>query len=336
MAKTNLLSAAPTIVVLAIFASVAAFGSPYLTTVAGLIVINAIAASGLSLFTGYAGQFSLGHAALMGVGAYGAAITARDLGLPPLLSIAAGVVLASVIGLLVGLPTVRLAGYYLAIATYGLGVILYVVFQEGGAFTGGAQGLLGIPALEVFGVDLSSDSRAFFVASAFVLLLCVAMIHATISSNYGRGLRTIATSEASAAAMGVGVNRVKLEVFVISSAMAGLAGGLYAYSVRFIDPSAFSPAISIWLLVMVALGGAGTLWGPLIGAALFIGLREVLKQVLPAIAPETGTRVETLFFGVVLILVLIFPPNKLWHGVGDRLRDGLNAERRPVERKVGA
>lgn len=297
--------------ILAIVA-VAASGNVYLATVGILVAINALAAAGLSLFVSYAGQFSLGHGALMGVGAYGSAIVAKSLSLDPLLSIVFGALLAAVIGLLIGLPTVRLAGYYLAIATYGLGVILYVVFQEGGELTGGSQGMSGIPALEVLGVNLSADPVAFFVASAVVLLACMALIGAIVDSNYGRGLRTLSTSEAAAAAMGVAVTRTKLEIFVLSSALAGLAGGLYTYSIRYLDPTAFSPAVSIWLLIIIALGGTRSLWGPVLGTIVFVGFREVLKTVLPIIAPQSGTRVEMLVFGVLLILVLLFPPNRLW------------------------
>lgn len=319
MTGKPLTRAVPWLLAIAAIAAVALSGNKYIATVGILIAVNAIAASGLSLFVSYAGQFSLGHAALMGVGAYGAAIAAKDLDLPPLLSLVVGVALAALIGLLIGLPTVRLAGYYLAIATYGLGVIVYVAFQEGGALTGGAQGLSGIPPLILFGINLSANVIGYFITLGIVLLGCVLLISTLVSSNYGRGLRTLSRSEASAEAMGVAVTRVKLQVFVLSAAMAGLAGGLYAYAIRYLDPGAFSPAVSISLLIMIALGGVRSLWGPVIGTILFVGLREILKAVLPAVAPQAGTRVEMFFFGIVLILVLLYPPNTLWAALKRRI-----------------
>jgi branched-chain amino acid transport system permease protein len=288
----------------------------YYLSVLTFIAINSIIAIGLCLLLGYAGQVSLGHAAFFGLGAYTTAIITTRLHWSPWLSLPMAILLTCLIAYFIGRPTLSLRGHYLAMATLGFGVIIQIIMKEWLSFTGGNSGLSDIPALYLPRLHLESSERGFFcVASSFMILALIFAANVA-DSRAGRALRAVHGSEAAAATSGVDIARYKLKVFVLSAGYAAVAGFLYSHYVKFISPQPFDFKFSVELVVMVVLGGVGSVWGGLLGAALLTILNEVLRKF---------NNFDIIAFGIVLMLVLIFLPQGLV-GIWDRLR----AIRRPV------
>jgi branched-chain amino acid transport system permease protein len=256
----------------------ASFGAgrinPYVLFVLYDIGINIILAVSLNLINGYTGQFSLGHAGFMAVGAYTAAVVTNQFGaLNPVASgllffgaLLAGGLLAAVAGLLVGLPTLRLKGDYLAIVTLGFGEIIRVVFQNLDR-VGGARG---------YSVTHGyTDLFWTFGLVAVTVYIVTALVHST----YGRGFIAVRDDEVAAEAMGINTTKYKVTAFVVGAFFAGMAGGLYAHSKQFITPGGFNFMESIAIVVMVVLGGMGNTPGVILAAILLTILPEVLRPV---------------------------------------------------------
>ena len=271
----------------------------YSITVLTLIVIQAIVACGLNVIVGYAGQISLGHAAFFGIGAYASAMLTTAGGLDfwaalPLVLLATGFV-----GLVLGLPSLRLKEDFLAITTIGVNFIVVSVFLYV-PFFGGSLGIGGIPRVVLFGERLRG---------APYLYLCLAFLAAVLLVSWGftrswSGLACFALreDEAAASSMGVSPVRFKLAAFILGTAMAGLGGALYAHFMRFISATDFSFPVSISLLSMVVVGGMGTLWGPLLGALILGVLPEVFR-------PLTDYRM--FLYAALLLLMIRFQPGGL-------------------------
>jgi branched-chain amino acid transport system permease protein len=257
---------------------------------------------GLSLLMGYAGQISIGHAAFYGIGAYVSAILTTRFGLNPWGCMVIGMATTAVIAFLVGAPALKLRGHYLAMATLAFGVIIYIVFKEEMAWTGGPDGMAGIPGLSIFGFDLDSVEKYFYLVWGIVLAVFIFNVN-VIQSAEGRALRAIHSSEAAAGAMGVDVARVKIVVFVYSAILASLAGSLYAHYLNFVNPSAFDLFFSIKLLIMLALGGMQTIWGAVIGAVIITFLSYEWLHYF--------NEYEVIIYGAILLLVTIFLPHGL-------------------------
>lgn len=273
----------------------------YYISIFNFIAIHSLIAIGLCLLMGYAGQISLGHAAFYGLGAYTTAILTTKLGWSPWLALPAAILLTCVIAYMIGRPTLHLRGHYLAMATLGFGMIVYIVMKEWLSLTGGNSGLSSIPALSIAGIALDTDRRFFCLASLAVAgtLLFSANI---ADSRAGRALRAVHGSEVAAATSGVDIAGYKLKVFVLSAGFAAAAGFLYSHYVKFISPQPFDFKFSIELVVMVVLGGAGSVWGGLIGAGLVTVLGEALRNF---------GNYDIIAFGAILMLVIIFLPNGL-------------------------
>ena len=269
--------------------------------------INTLLALGLNLLMGYAGQISLGHAAFYGLGAYTSAALTVHLHWSPWLALIAALILAGGVAWLVGLPTLRLSGYYLGIGTLGFGMIVFIVFREWVSLTGGASGFVGIPPLAIGPLDLSDPQRFFFLVWAVVLGFMI-MCRRLIGSRVGRALRAIHDSEHAARAVGVDTHRYKLRVFVMSAVMAALAGFLYAHLIGFISPESFNFMVSVRLVTMVVIGGMASIWGALLGAGLLTLLPEWL---------HTFADFEMIVYGGILIGVMIFLPQGLTRGLID-------------------
>ncbi len=277
--------------------------SAYLTTTGVLIGIHAIIAVGLGLLMGYAGQVSLGHAAFYGLGAYCSAILTTKVGLPPLVGIVAGMVITAIIALVVGAPTLRLRGHYLAMFTLGLGMIAQIIFNQAQGLTGGFSGISGIPRFSVGRLVVDTDAEAYILVLV-VLAATIIIAHNVVNSRTGRALRALHESEVAASVCGVNVARAKLEVFVLSAVLASVAGSLYAHFITFISPDPFGFRFSVNLLVMVVVGGASSVWGPVAGATLFTVLAQFLQKAGEQV-PYLDA-VDTMLFGAVLVLVVIF------------------------------
>ncbi|MGB4503345.1 MAG: branched-chain amino acid ABC transporter permease [Syntrophaceticus sp.] len=282
-------------VVLAAFFTIVQVGisggliSGYWVTNLYLMGINIILASSLNLINGFTGEFSLGHAGFMAVGAYAGGIITTNLGLPFPLAIVAGMLAAAVAGVLVGLPTLRLRGDYLAIATLGFGEIVRVVLMNID-YVGGASGLKGIP--EVVNWPL------IFVSVVLSLLL----IKNFICSSHGRACLAVRENDLAAQMMGINITYYKVLAFVIGAALAGLAGVLYAHYYSIIQPKEFSFLLTFDVLVMVMVGGLGSLTGSVVGAVLLTTVSAFLQAI-----PE----LRMVLYALLLITSAVFRPQGL-------------------------
>ncbi|MEO7126418.1 MAG: branched-chain amino acid ABC transporter permease [Nakamurella sp.] len=260
---------------------------------------------GVSLLMGYAGQVSLGQAAFYAIGGYTAALMTIH-GLPSLLGLICAPIVAGVVAGVVGIPILRLRGHYLAFATLAMQLILLSIVAQVDFF-GGELGLNGIPLLSLAGKELS-DPRAY----AYVVWIGVALVmlvtHNIIASRPGRGLRALATSETAAESAGVPVTRYRLTVFALSAAFAGLAGAIYAFFLGYIAPGSFPVLLSLEFVVMAVVGGLGTVWGPLVGAAVITLLVQWLNGLgtMPGMPAYASVVFSYAVYAVVLIGVLLF------------------------------
>jgi branched-chain amino acid transport system permease protein len=281
------------------------FRSRYHLTLLVFIGIYTLLVVGLNLLMGYAGQISLGHAAFFGLGAYTSGILTVTYHLPPWFALVAAVTLTVVVALLVGIPTLKLTGYYLAMATLGFGIIVYICFKELVWLTGGPSGLVGIPQLSLGPIALDGPKSYYYLVWG-VTLGTIGISLNIVDSRVGRALRAIHDSEAGARALGVSTARLKIWVFVVSAAYASLAGSLYAHFVTFISPSSFGFMFSIKLVTMVVLGGMASIWGAVFGAAALTVLPEIL-----AVFHDY----DIVIFGLILMVVMIFMPEGLTRGI---------------------
>lgn len=299
----------------------------YSLTVLAFVAINTILAVGLNLLMGYAGQVSLGHAAFFGIGAYTSAILTTQYHVSPWLAMGAGVVLTSSVALLIGMPTLRLRGHYLAMATLGFGWIVYIVMVHWDTVTQGTSGIENIPKLTLGTLTFATDVSRFYLT--WVIAILVLLISANlVNSRVGRALRALHGSESAATALGINVARYKVQVFVLAAAFASIAGSLYAHVVNFISPSSFGFVFSVELVVMVVIGGMASVWGALIGAATITLLVEWLRslgQTFPAFR-----EFDVIAHGAILILVMVFMPTGLTCGVRDLLVRLFRGRRRAI------
>ena len=274
---------------------------------AGLHVILAV---GLNLLMGYAGQISLGHAAFFGMGAYASAILTTRFGWPSLLALAAGLLVAGVIAWLLARPILRLRGHYLAMATLGFGIIIHVILVQATQWTGGPDGLAGIPPLNLLGWSVEGDFQWYGVIMA-AMLLAVWLSLNLVDSQFGRALRAVHGSEFAAQMMGIDIVRAKTQVFVVSALFAAFAGGLFAHQQAFVSPDSFNLIVSVELVTMVVLGGMASTFGAACGAIAL----TLLHQELVVFKDY-----ERLVHGILLMAVMIFLPQGLFVGLSQGAR----------------
>ena len=269
----------------------------YLLTLTEIFVLVAL---GLNLLTGYAGQISLCHASFFGVGAYATAILTQKAGLPYLLSLLLGALLTTAIGALAAVPALRLKNIYLAIATLGFGVVLQKITFEWRSLTGGGGGLALTPP-SIAGYELGAVGLYYLT----LILMTVGLFGAWNVSRgrTGRALLVIKDSEIAAGSLGIHASRYKVTAFAISAFYAAIAGGLFAYLVRYINPESFSVGLSISFLSMVVIGGLGTIGGSILGAIFYVIVPELLRGIKDA---------PGLVFGLLLVIVMVFMPQGLW------------------------
>jgi branched-chain amino acid transport system permease protein len=279
----------------------------YYYTLLNFIGIYTLLVVGLNLLLGYAGQISLGHAAFFGLGAYTSGILTATYGVNPWLALVAGLAVSGTAAYLIGIPALKLKGYYLAMATLGFGIIIYIFLNEAHNLTGGPSGLHGIPSLALGGFVLDTPRRLYLLIW-IILGLILALSANLMNSRTGRAIRALHDSEAGAESLGVDTFRMKLKIFVWSALYASLAGSLYAHTLNFIAPSSFSFMFSIKLVTMVVLGGMASIWGSLLGA----GLLTVLPELLTVFHDF-----EAVIFGAILMVVMIFLPRGLVRGILD-------------------
>jgi branched-chain amino acid transport system permease protein len=292
-----------------LLAAAAATMSSYPVYLMSLAMINVIAAIGLNLLTGNSGQMSLCHSSFMAIGAYGSTLLTVRLGVPFWLAIPLGAVLAALLGALLGAPASRLRGIYLALATLGFLQIVQIVIEEFANVTGGVRGLT-VPKPTIAGVRVSEYARFVIVLVACVLAIWTA--RNLLASRVGREFDAVRLSPHAAQALGVSVHRVRLAAFALSAAYGGVAGGLQAVVVGFIDPVEFGVSASLRQITFIVVGGMGSVAGSVVGAAVLSALPEVLRPV---------KEYSDLIYTSILLGFLIFLPNglvTLWHRAAKR------------------
>jgi branched-chain amino acid transport system permease protein len=299
-----------------------------LLTIFIFIGLATMVVSGLSLLMGFAGQVSLGQAAFYAIGAYTAALLARDLGVPPLLGLIVAPAATAAIAYVVGLPLLRLRGHYLAFGTLAFQLITLSVLGEAKDITGGDTGLTGIPALGVGPLLVQGPFKPIvfgYLAWGLALLSVLFNFH-LVRSRSGRALRALASSEAGALASGVPVGRYKLQVFALSAAYAGLAGGVYAFYVSYIAPGSFPLVTSIEFLIMATVGGLGSVWGAVVGATLVTLVVQVLQSLgtLPGMPLRAPAVFSYAVYGLILVGVMLVLPS----GIVPALRSIWRTQRR--------
>lgn len=275
-------------------------GNNYYLTVLTMCCLNAMIAVGLNLLVGHAGQISLGHAGFYGLAAYTTAWLSASAGVPVGLSMLAGVALTSAVAALIGLPALKLKGHYLAMATLGLGIIINIVVRNEAAWTGGPDGMA-VPPMAFGSLEVAGDKAWYWIVS---ILLCVSIWASInlIDSPFGRALRALHGSEVASKVVGVQVVRYKVAVFVMSAMFASIMGSVTALYVGFVTPNLADFFHSIELVTMVVIGGMGSIYGSVLGAVLLTALPQALA---------TFEGWETVVFGVILMLSMIFLPKGL-------------------------
>lgn len=277
------------------------FHEGYLLNVLVFVGIHTILALALNLLLGYAGQISLGQAGFFGLGAYISGILTASHGVNPWLAMLAAASLVTLLAFIVGFPILKLKGHYLAMATLGLGIIIYIVFNEAVDHSGGPSGLSGIPNLSINGFVFNSDLRNYYLIWFFALV-AIGLSLNLVNSRIGRALRAIHDSEIAARVMGVNARLLKVQIFALSAGLSAIAGSLYAHTMTFIAPASFGFNFSVELVTMVIIGGLASIYGSIFGAALLTVLPEMLRAFQDY---------DIIVYGLLLVLMTMFMPGGL-------------------------
>lgn len=304
------------LVVLAVAVGVAGlYGNPYVLSVGSQVAIFAMVTLGLNVLVGYTGQISFGHNAFFGAGGYLSALATTSWGLPPLAAMLLGVGVSIVLAVIVGFPTLRLRGHFLAMATLGVGLGFYS-FAVASPIFNGFTGIGGIPPFSVGSLEFDTSYEKFWLVGGVLLVAIVAAARLR-ERRYGRALRSVSSDEATAQSIGINVHRTKLSAFVVSAVFASIAGSLYAHTMSYVSPESFGFATILTFFMMLFIGGLGSVWGALLGA--------FVVTVVPEFVPASVQGWEPTLFSVLLIVVLIVRPAGLF---APRARDRRRARTR--------
>ncbi|MFQ5763461.1 MAG: branched-chain amino acid ABC transporter permease [Rhodospirillales bacterium] len=283
--------------------------APYLQNVVIMIFLYALMAQSWNIMAGYCGQISLGHAVFFGVGAYSSGYLFATFHISPWLGMVVGIVIAAAVALVIGIPTFRLRGHYFAIATLVIGESVQIVFQRW-EFFGAARGIwLPIVREDPLLNFQFNESKIpyYFIALGFLILVCLAVWHLE-RSKAGFYFRAIREDPEAASSLGVNITRYKLFAFMLSAGFMSMAGTFHAQYILIVDPeNVFPLTLSILVLLMAVMGGVGTLWGPIIGAAVVVLLSELTRVLLGG----TGGAVDLIIYGALIVLICIFKPEGL-------------------------
>jgi branched-chain amino acid transport system permease protein len=283
----------------------------HILILAGIYIIMAV---GLSLVSGFAGQLSLGQAAFYAVGAYVSALLAVNIGLSFWLALIAGTIVAGLTGIVLGIPTLRLSGVYLTVATVGFGEIVRLVIMNWTPVTRGAMGVLNVPPPSIFGFLIDSPERYYYLvlAAVGVSLFLASRI---VNSRVGRAFISVADKEVAAQSVGINPTYYKTLAFVLSACFAGAAGSFYAHYIGYIHPDAFTQAESILAVTIMAVGGVRSFFGIAVSAVVLVTAMEYLRAF---------SEFRLIVYALMLILSLIFMPN----GVGGIARNIIDARKK--------
>ncbi len=290
---------------LVVLAALPLAAGSYYTSLMIVVGIHTMVTVGLCLLMGYAGQVSLGHAAFYGLGAFLSGILSATYGVQPWIALAMAAAITAAVAYATAFPIFRLRGHYLAMATLGFGIIVYILFVELKQLTGGPSGLPGIPPLALGPLVFDSDLKFYYLAWASCLGVLLVSRN-LVNSRVGRALRAVHGNEEAARSLGIDIGRFKMKVFVLSAVYASLAGSLYAHYTTFVSPQPFGFLFSVRLVVMVVIGGMASIWGAIFGTATVTLLGDLLQGF---------GEMDTVVFGLILILVMIFMPQGLFRGV---------------------
>jgi branched-chain amino acid transport system permease protein len=315
--------------VLALFGVVPYIASPYLLYVINTTGIAAIAALGLNILIGFTGQISLGHGAFFGVGAYGGAVVATALGFPFWISVPCAGIITALTGMIFGIPSGRLKGLYLTIATLAGQFIIEYILVHWDAVTKGTMGIL-LPVPSLFGIEINTDLRFFYVI--FACLTAMTLVASNLMrTRYGRAFIAIRDNDRAAEGMGIPIFFYKLLSFAVSSFYAGVAGALSAYYLRSISTEPYTLGLSVEFIAMVIIGGLGSIPGSIIGAVFITGLNEALRFVTDALMNNPAisaygfnmASLREFAFGLAIVLFILFEPKglaELWRIVRSTFR----------------
>lgn len=293
----------PTAVLAFLLLSFLPFLNRYYIGVMTDVAIFTIVAIGLNLLMGYAGQISLGHAGFFGIGAYCSGLLNVKLGLSPWISSIAAIILTAGIAYIIGIPTLKLRGHYLAMATLGFGEVVYVILSKLDWLTKDTSGLPGINPFSIWHLKLNSNFAVGQYCFAWIIAIVILVLSLNIiDSRVGRAFRAIHGSELAASGMGIDIARYKVQVFVLSAVYAAIAGCLHAHFRWFIGYPTFHLQTSIKLVTMVVIGGLGNVWGAFLGTILLTWLPEWLTM---------AEEYDIMIYGILLMLVMIFMPGGL-------------------------
>lgn len=298
----------------------------YWVTLFNYIGISSLVAIGLVLLTGVGGMTSFGQAAFVGLGAYTTGALTIHFGMSPWLALPLALAVTGLGALLIGALTVRLSGHYLPLGTIAWGIALFYLFGNLN-WLGAHDGLSGIPALRIGHHELI-EGRQYFIVVWLAVVLAVVAVQNLLGGRTGRAVRALRRSTVAAEAFGVNVAGTKLKVFVFAALLAGLAGWLYAHFQRSVAPGPFGVNAGIEYLLMAVVGGAGRVYGAILGAVAITFLRDQLQNILPALIGAPGNY-EIVVFGAVLVFVLQAAPGGLWPILFGPQRQGRPARRRP-------
>jgi len=292
--------------------------SNYWLGVASLIGITIIAAIGLNILVGYCGQLSIGHAGFMAVGAYTTAVLTNKLGFPFLAGLICSGFSAGFIGVIFGIPSVRVKGFYLAITTIAAQFIIIWIINHWSSVTGGFVGI-SVPYASIGGIEFKDDASQFYLIMS-ITAVCILFAKNLARGRVGRAFIAIRDNDLAAEVMGINLLRYKLLAFFIGCFLAGIAGCLLAHWMGFMNAENFSLADSILFIGMVIIGGLGTTLGPILGA-IFIRLLQqgmmfispILENAFPALPAGFATGLGPMVFGLVIVLFLVLEPRGLAH-----------------------
>ena len=286
------------------------FLGKYSVFLLGLLAVYALVSLGLNLLMGYTGQIAAGHAGFLALGAYFTAIVATRMEwLPcPLILLFAGI-FTGIIGFLLGIPILRLKGFYIAMATLAFGVVVSEVILQWSSLTGGDDGF-GVPTARIGGFVFDSDIKLFYLIIPVTIIMTI-LAKNLVNGYIGRAFIALRESEVAAQTIGIDLARYKTIAFAISAFYTGVAGGLFAYLITYLSPDAFTIELSVDFIAMIVIGGMGSILGSIIGAVILTGMQQILAGLLD---------LQILIFGISLIVFMIFMPRGII-GMINELRD---------------
>ena len=281
----------------------------YILNLLILVSISGILAGSLNFIIGYAGIYSMAHAAFFGIAAYAGALIALHVSTSLLVAIPVAMLLCALLSLVISLPSLRVRGEYFVVASLGLQMIAYTVFSEWKTVTGGLGGITGVPVATLFGYPLRS-LESFLAVSLVCLAFVTLVIYLLARTSFGRSLKAIRDNEVAAATFGKNPVIIKTIAVAISSALCGIAGVLYAFHVSFVNPETFTVDQSVLIMAMIIIGGTGTVFGPILGA-LIIHLLPAGLTYLTFLPARELASLQQIIYGAAMVLLMVYRPSGL-------------------------